>query len=418
MTQLKNAMQPSVSEVVVTWEGIVNESDSIVAENPELEMTKTLLGFMKPKKTGKSEGKKVFSLHGQAPLQIPPIYDGTRLLVYRLFEAEDGKLPTMVKITAQTPDGPLSVELPIEKSCLLDGNFVHQLAARKRIQDLVETVSVEEEGGVKKEDVEKAIVELGIKYRLASKHTSFVGVDDKAAKGDFELAMNTRDIKNQVPSGFGYGMPMAMACREMTSMSARSTLPICGSGPQGGGMIEYRKYSVCSNMKWAVMSESAPRRVSNKKCLKKRKTRMAAFMMANHAQVESASCPGRDEMGDFAMDWVSTDSPGMPMEQKAAVQEEDKLTPLINLQSSDGHFKYGDVITRCTGKSNDELAAKQPSFVTDNDLWLTAIVIALLEAMTNEKDLWELVVQKARKYLSNRLKDKEMEKIIEAARQI
>jgi len=392
MTQLKNAMQPSVSEVVITWVGIVEESDSNVAENPELETSKTLLGFMKPKMTEKSESKKVLSLRGQAPLRIPPVYDGTRLLVYRLFEAEDGKLPTMVKITAQTPDGPLSVELPVEKSCFLDGNFVHQLAARKRIQDLVETVSVEEEGGVKKEEVEKAIVELGIKYRLASKHTSFVGIDDKAAKGDFELAMNTRDIKNQVPSGFGYGMPMAMACRggapmRMMCMSAPPPMPMFGGGPQGGAMLR-----------------SAPK---------------AAFMMADHAQVESASCPDEDENCAMdAMDCISTDSSSMPMEQKAAVQEEDDLTSLIDLQSSDGHFKYGDVITRCTGKSNNELTAKQPSFVTDNDLWLTAIVIALLEAMTNEKDLWELVVQKARKYLSNRLKEEEIEKIIEAARQI
>ena len=51
---------------------------------------------------------------------------------------------------------------------------------------------------VTKEEIEKAVVDLAIKYRLASKHTSFVGVDDKAAKGEFELAMNTRDIKNQV----------------------------------------------------------------------------------------------------------------------------------------------------------------------------------------------------------------------------
>ena len=51
---------------------------------------------------------------------------------------------------------------------------------------------------VTKEEIEKAVVDLATKYRLASKHTSFVGVDDKAAKGEFELAMNTRDIKNQV----------------------------------------------------------------------------------------------------------------------------------------------------------------------------------------------------------------------------
>ena len=72
-----------------------------------------------------------------------------------------------------------------------------QLAARKRIQDLEETI-LDNADDVTKEEIEKAVVDLAIKYRLASKHTSFVGVDDKAAKGEFELAMSTRDIKNQV----------------------------------------------------------------------------------------------------------------------------------------------------------------------------------------------------------------------------
>ncbi len=388
MTQLKNAMQPSISEVVVYWKGIVDESDSIT-ENPEPETSKTLLGYIKRKKMDKIEGNKVFSLHGQTPLRIPPIYDGTRLLVYRLFESKDGKLPTMVKITAQTPDGPLSIDLSVEKSCFLDGNFVHQLAARKRIQDLEENVSVEEEGGEKMEEVKKAIVELGIKYRLASKHTSFVGVDDKAAKGDFELAINTRDIKNQVPSGFGYGMPRGMASR--------------GAAP----IMMYRRESFHKPVYGGSSSLSRTRM---------RNVTTLAPKAAVHAQIESLSHPAA-EMDPFALDCFLTNSSGMPMEQKAAVQE-DKLTSLIDLQSSDGHFKWGDVITRCTGKSNDELATKRPSFVTDNDLWLTAIVIGLLEAMTNEKDLWELVVQKALKYLSNLLKEEEMERIFKAARQI
>ncbi len=258
MTQLKNAMQPSISEVVVSWEGVIDDSDSNVTENPELEKSKTLLGFMKPKKTEKNGAKKVLSLNGQAPIRIPPIYDGTRLLVYRLFAAKDQALPTKVKITAQTPDGPLSVDLSIEKSCFLDGNFVHQLAARKRIQDLVETVQVEEEkGGVSKEEVEKAVVELGIKYRLASKHTSFVGIDDKAAKGDFELAMNTRDIKNQVPSGFGiHGMPMRCM--------ASPPMPMLGAA-RGGGMM------LCS------MKMAAP---------------MAAYMIADGPEDLSMDCMG------------------------------------------------------------------------------------------------------------------------------
>jgi len=358
MTQLKNAMQPSISEVVVTWEGIIDDN---AVEKPELETSRTLMGFMKPKKAKKCEAKKVISLHGQAPLRIPPIYDGTRLLVYRLFAAKDEVMPTKVEITAQAPDGPLSVDLPIEKSCFLNGNFVHQLAARKRIQDLVETVQVEEEEeGVSREEMEKAVVELGIKYRLASEHTSFVGVDDKAAKGDFELAMNTRDIKNQVPSGFGYGMPCGRGMQR----------PMCGGGGPPAPKPPKRKKVQIRRMTGG----------GNAPCRKKSTTRAGEFMMGGGRSTDD------DGMEEYSTG--SEESTGKPAEQETVVQEEDKLTSLVDLQSSDGHFKWGEVITRCSGKSKDELTAKRPSSVTNDDLWLTAVVIALLEAMTNEEDLW------------------------------
>lgn len=187
MSQLKNAMQPSLSDVTVVWNGV--NSDVETSSEPQLEMKPTLLGYKKPKSESNPNSK--LSAFAQAPGRIPPIYDGTRLLVYRLFEPKSGT-PNSVTITAQTPDGPLSVEIPVGEKTFLTGNFVHQLAARKRIQDLEEMIIDESEGHVTKQDVENAVVELGVKFRLASKHTSFVGVDDKKPSDNFEPVMNTR----------------------------------------------------------------------------------------------------------------------------------------------------------------------------------------------------------------------------------
>jgi hypothetical protein len=64
------------------------------------------------------------------------------------------------------------------------------------------------------------------------------------------------------------------------------------------------------------------------------------------------------------------------------------------------------------------LAAKRPALAGSDDLWLTAIAIVLLEAMSAEKDLWELVVQKARKFLAKTLNNDDIEKLLEAAKQI
>ena len=97
---------------------------------------------------------------------------------------------------------------------------------------------------------------------------------------------------------------------------------------------------------------------------------------------------------------------------------EDKLTALINLQFSDGHFRWGEILAVCTKQNKDELSAKRPRLARNDDLWLTAIAIALLEAMEKDLDLWELVVLKARKFLAKHLSPEEVKKLIEAAKKI
>jgi len=190
MSQLKNALQPSLAVVKVTWTGIADDDEATAGpeQEPEVETKPTLLGFMKPS----PKIAKKLSSFGQAPNQIPPIYDGTRLLAFRLFSPESG-VPRSVKIEAQTPDGPLSVEIPVDEKSFLNGDFVHKLAARKRIQDLEEMIIEESpESTITKKDVEDAIVALGLKFKLASKHTSFVGVDEKKPGEETEPVMLTR----------------------------------------------------------------------------------------------------------------------------------------------------------------------------------------------------------------------------------
>jgi hypothetical protein len=110
----------------------------------------------------------------------------------------------------------------------------------------------------------------------------------------------------------------------------------------------------------------------------------------------------------------------------AKAGEDDKLTSLIELQCSDGHFKWGEVLASLTGKNKKDLSAERPSFAGSGSggsgvdvNWLTAIAIVLLEAMTAEKELWELVVQKAKKFLAKTLAEEDVAKLLlDAAKQI
>ena len=54
--------------------------------------------------------------------------------------------------------------------------MVHRMFARKMIQDLEESNLYDDR---ERTVVDKVITDLGLKYSLASKHTSFIGVDDK-----------------------------------------------------------------------------------------------------------------------------------------------------------------------------------------------------------------------------------------------
>ncbi len=89
MSQLKNALQPAISKVTVEWVGASVRPLKDGAAIPQLETKKTLLGYMKPKPD------KAVPMEGQAPLTIPPVFDGSRLLVYRLFGQEEH--PTAAK---------------------------------------------------------------------------------------------------------------------------------------------------------------------------------------------------------------------------------------------------------------------------------------------------------------------------------
>merc|ERR1719433_22687 len=183
MTLLKDALMPSLTNVEISW----NKEKEV---QPDIKSTKerTLLGFNKPvpKVT-----KKNFSSPGV-------LFDGSRMLSFKIFKNEE--TPKIVTITAQAPDGPLSVSIPIDEECVLNaGKLVHQMAARKQIQDLEE-----ENSEYVSEEIKEQISAIALKYGIASKYTSFVGVDKKTRKSVWEPAMSTRQIQQEVPHALGF----------------------------------------------------------------------------------------------------------------------------------------------------------------------------------------------------------------------
>ena len=82
----------------------------------------------------------------------------------------------------------------------------------------------------------------------------------------------------------------------------------------------------------------------------------------------------------------------------------DKMMALMTLQSASGHFAENKMIGDIVGKPLTALKAKAPNLEPETMIsWVTAIVIAYLEMKCQEeKDLWEMSVDKAKTVLIER----------------
>ncbi|KAK0716073.1 von Willebrand factor type A domain-containing protein [Lasiosphaeris hirsuta] len=131
----------------------------------------------------------------QAPFDIPPLYPFSRISVYLLLSPETAqRTPKSVVLRGTSPQGPLVLEIPVtvlpEKA-----ETIHQLAARKAVEDLEEgrgwlyhaKDTKDAEGKLLKDKfqgrfsdmVEREAVRLGVTYQVGGKWCSFVAVDNK-----------------------------------------------------------------------------------------------------------------------------------------------------------------------------------------------------------------------------------------------
>ncbi len=195
MAQLKNALQPAMKTARVEW----------IGSNPDQTTKLSKLKEIALAEEASSEAKLTL---GQCPANLPPIYDGSRLLVFRIF-SNDEPTPRAARVIAMTPDGELTAEVPVEKA-VIKGKAVHQMAAKKRVTDLeeiqmdlkpIETPlsmqdesSDEDDGEYEKRleerrkereaeeerlkpsmgKIKKALVKIGLEYGLASSATRYL----------------------------------------------------------------------------------------------------------------------------------------------------------------------------------------------------------------------------------------------------
>ncbi|TVY80474.1 von Willebrand factor A domain-containing protein 5A [Lachnellula suecica] len=161
----------------------------------------------------------------QAPHKIPSLFAFSRTVVYLLMSPETiQRNPTAVVLRATSEHGPLALEIPIEV-LITPGQTIHQLAAKKAVQDLEEGRgwifdAKDHTGKSLKEShpscfddlVKQEAVRLGEKFQIAGKYCSFVAVS--ANDQENRDIQTTRPIHHQ-PQGAEYessGSDEGFAC--------------------------------------------------------------------------------------------------------------------------------------------------------------------------------------------------------------
>eukprot|EP00092_Neocalanus_flemingeri_P009192 GFUD01009893.1.p1 GENE.GFUD01009893.1~~GFUD01009893.1.p1 ORF type:complete len:803 (+),score=226.34 GFUD01009893.1:227-2635(+) len=309
-------------------------------------------------------------LECQAPHHTPPVFDGSRLLVYKLWDKADS-LGEKVTIKAEKPEGQLCIEVKVDMDSVLNGELIHQLFARKRIQDLEEN---SEEYDT--EEVRSLVTDLGLKYSLASKQTSFIAVDDESKSEKLCGAMIQRHVRNQVPQGYG----------ALQSRGLRMNLCLSRNRSKSRSRNRARSRSRTRNRSRSY-DRSRNRNRSRSRTRKQSRSKDRSRTVRCRETERTTS----KEMEECVRKPV--------IKQKTSME---KILALTSFQTAAGYFTEDKIVENIIGEKFSVFKNQSIKKKIGNQVWVTALIIAYIELnMPADKDTWDMIVQKARDWLEN-----------------
>jgi hypothetical protein len=171
------ALQPALDDVTVSW-----NFPAPTAPVPALvaaPAVRTLLGYRSPSLDAPAAPAAPPAVQARVfPCEAPPAFSGERFLSFALFGAGAAHaLPESVTVTAASPDGPLSVTLPVGPP--FHGRTAHRLAARAALRD-AEGAPPGAAGAAGAAEDARA---LALRHGLACEHTAFVAVREGGSAG-------------------------------------------------------------------------------------------------------------------------------------------------------------------------------------------------------------------------------------------
>lgn len=320
----------------------------------------------------------------QAPSNLPSFFPFNRTTFYLLLGPESpSKHAKSITIKAKSPQGPLELTIDITPKDTT-GTTIHQLAAKKAIQDLEEgrgwLHSAKTTQGAPVKDVyksrfdelvEREAVRLGERFQVAGKWTSFVAVQDSLEESPYDAGEDSTGPPPVRPVA-ETAMAMAMPTGSVRYLMGRAPVNRC------------------------VMSSSVD-----------------ASQEINDRMEEAED---DNEMGFALFDDGDAPAPLNQYDKKTSTAKERGLHSLIALQSFSGAWHWSQELFFQTGMDGPERKPDfDPAFGTE-DVMATALAVTYMETkLAAESEVWEMVVAKAKQWMGTQVDPSIVDGLIEEA---
>jgi len=315
--------------------------------------------------------------------QVPPVFDGERLLVYALADEPKAGTATLAGMLAGRA---VTFEVPVDPGRAVPGDTIATLAARARIRTLEEQGDyLESRGSLQRRGrtngkAASEIAALGVKYQLCSRETSFVAIEHRETpvEGRAEL----RRVPVALTSGWGGVRTVDLAAASLAPSAsprfafrhAHSAPAACPPGVHMGSLFDTGSWDM--------------------------------------AALESAS---DDSAADRFAEAPSGPNEQGPLYRVAQMPREEAAEPavalraldrLVALQSADGSWDLTPEFAEIIGRSLDELEAELRGApggrVVARRVAATSLALEWLEReATADRAEWEMLAEKARRWLAD-----------------
>jgi hypothetical protein len=349
----------------------------------------------------------------QAPSEVPSLFPFNRTTIY-LVLGPDAPQERVSSITlrANSPQGPLELTIEANDSEVI-GTTVHQLAARKAIQELEEgrgwlqsakttTGSLIRDVHESRFDeiVEREAVRLGESFQVAGKWTSFVAVQpDGSSNIENQPAQPLHAaapaIRRQLASRSAAMLPSPTAAQQAPQSSMAACYAPGGFG-SASDTFSRKKKKVSAPAAAAASPAAGLQQLQQQQ--QAPSTRMRPIAPAESSESD-------DDMGYALFD--SDDPP-------KATPSASPLHSLISLQTFVGAWDWNRDFFAVV------MQGKKPEFAAafgSEQFMATALAVAYMETkLINSKDVWEMVVSKAKTWMGTQVHPEAVDDLIEKAK--